>query len=113
MLVEKGQLVSNHYGSRPKIKRLYQLVENQLTVIHDWDEDREKVITLWREAHRAKPDHYHEVYVKEKDGKVHGLCQRKPGDCSRGVPEHDLACEECDNYKRIDGHMRCQELYII
>ena len=105
--------VKDHYGSQPKLKRLYQLVENQLLLLHEWDEDRDKIITLWREAHRAKPDRYHEIFLKEKDGMVHGLCQLKPGECSLGIPEHDLSCEECDSYRRIEGRQRCQELYIV
>ena len=109
---ETDNLVADHYGSQPKPKRLYRLLEDQLTILHDWDEDQAKVITLWREAHRAKPSKYHEIFLTEKDGEVHGLCQLKPGECSRGIPEHDLSCEECDNYKTIEGKRRCQELHI-
>jgi len=64
-----------------ELMKKYRVYENQLTLILETD-DKTEATARWRQAHRDKPDCYHELF-EYWSGQYNGIAQFEPNDTVR------------------------------
>ena len=98
---------AEYYAKMDRISN-YLIYENQNTLLEKDISTAKEASDKAREYHRAKPDHWHEVYREYlvddffKKGTRNGVEQWKPGDC----PDCRCPMSKCSCKKIIVGTKR-------